>query len=59
MDTRHFSSDGVDIAYIDEGANYNRLVSQDLVDPVSGSAPLRSYACDVAPLEARAARAES
>ena len=37
--------------FSDEGANYNRLVSHEWVDPVSGSAPLRSYACQVERLE--------
>ena len=36
--------------FSDKGANYNRLISQEFVDPVSGSTPLRSYACRVEPL---------
>ena len=34
-----------------EGANYNRPISQKFVDPISGSTPLRSYACQVEPLD--------
>ena len=37
--------------FADEGANYNRLISQKFVDPISGSTPLRSYACQVEPLD--------
>jgi anaerobic selenocysteine-containing dehydrogenase len=37
--------------FSDEGANYNRLISQEFVDPISGSTPLRSYACQVEPLK--------
>lgn len=33
--------------FSEKGANYNRLISQEFVDPVSGSTPLRSYACRI------------
>lgn len=33
--------------FSDEGANYNRLISQEFLDPISGSTPLRSYACRI------------
>lgn len=44
-------------ALSDTGANYNRLVSDAQADPVSGSTGLRSSLCEVAPVEARGARA--
>lgn len=34
--------------YSEDGANYNLLISQEQVDPVSGSTPLRSFACQIA-----------
>lgn len=34
----------------DDGANFNRLISQNHVDPISGSTPLRSYACQIEPV---------
>jgi anaerobic selenocysteine-containing dehydrogenase len=37
--------------FSDEGANFNRLISQDHVDPISGSTPLRSYACQIEPVK--------
>jgi anaerobic selenocysteine-containing dehydrogenase len=30
-----------------DGANYNLLISQEQVDPISGSTPLRSFACQI------------
>jgi anaerobic selenocysteine-containing dehydrogenase len=30
-----------------DGANYNLLIGREPIDPVSGSAPLRSYVCEV------------
>jgi anaerobic selenocysteine-containing dehydrogenase len=36
--------------FSDEGANYNRLISQEYVDPISGSTPLRSFACRIEPI---------
>ena len=35
----------------DSGANYNRLISDDQADPISGSIGLRSSVCDIAPVE--------
>ena len=35
------------------GSNYNVLIGDDLIDPISGSVPHRSYLCDVRPLAAR------
>jgi anaerobic selenocysteine-containing dehydrogenase len=29
------------------GSNFNLLIGHDAVDPISGSAALRSYACDI------------
>lgn len=33
-----------------ESANYNLLIGDDLADPISGSVPLRSYLCQIAPI---------
>jgi anaerobic selenocysteine-containing dehydrogenase len=30
-----------------EGSNYNLLIGHDAMDPISGSAPLRSFACEI------------
>ncbi|MGV6873605.1 molybdopterin-containing oxidoreductase family protein [Pseudochelatococcus sp. B33] len=30
-----------------DGANFNRLISDEKTDPISGGAPLRSYLCDI------------
>ncbi|MCK6452491.1 MAG: molybdopterin-dependent oxidoreductase [Alphaproteobacteria bacterium] len=38
-----------------EGSNYNVLIGDDRLDPISGSVPHRSYLCDVRPLAAPAA----
>ena len=34
----------------DSGANYNRLISDDHVDPISGSIGLRSSVCEISPI---------
>ncbi|MDE4915199.1 molybdopterin-dependent oxidoreductase [Methylobacterium sp. 092160098-2] len=44
-------------ALADTGANYNRLVSDDHVDPVSGSTGLRSSLCEVTPVKVSGGRA--
>ncbi len=33
-----------------EGSNYNLLIGTDALDPISGTAPLKSYLCDVRPI---------
>ncbi len=33
--------------FSDDGANYNLLIGDDQLDPISGSVPHRSYACEV------------
>ncbi|TWT14939.1 molybdopterin-dependent oxidoreductase [Reyranella sp. CPCC 100927] len=33
--------------FSEDGANYNLLIGDDRLDPISGSAPHRSYACEV------------
>jgi hypothetical protein len=30
-----------------DGANYNLLISNDTIDPISGSVPHRAYLCEV------------
>lgn len=37
----------------DAGANYNRLVSDEHADPISGSTGLRSLTCEIAPISRR------
>lgn len=32
------------------GSNYNLLIGNDALDPISGSVPHRSYVCEVSPL---------
>jgi hypothetical protein len=34
----------------DAGANYNRLISDDHADPISGSIGLRSSVCEISPI---------
>jgi anaerobic selenocysteine-containing dehydrogenase len=34
----------------DTGANYNRLISDDHADPISGSIGLRSSVCEISPI---------
>ncbi len=34
----------------DSGANYNRLISDDRADPISGSIGLRSSVCEISPI---------
>jgi hypothetical protein len=36
--------------FSDDGSNYNLLIGKDPIDPVSGSAPLRAYLCEVRPV---------
>jgi anaerobic selenocysteine-containing dehydrogenase len=38
-------------AFTDAGANYNRLISDERADPVSGSTGLRSSLCEITPIE--------
>jgi ferredoxin-NADP reductase len=38
-------------AFKDDGANINRLISDEYTDPISGSVGHRSYLCDVQPAE--------
>jgi anaerobic selenocysteine-containing dehydrogenase len=35
----------------ESGANYNLMIGLDAIDPISGSTPLRSYACEVRRLD--------
>ncbi|MFN8634012.1 MAG: molybdopterin-dependent oxidoreductase [Chloroflexota bacterium] len=37
--------------FADDGSNYNLLIGREPIDPVSGSAPLRAYLCQVRPAE--------
>ena len=43
------SVDGYD-AHSDTGANVNRLIRDDAVDPVGGCVPLKAYMCQIAPV---------
>jgi anaerobic selenocysteine-containing dehydrogenase len=36
-------------AFADDGANFNLLIGNDAIDPVSGSVPHRAYLCEVWP----------
>ena len=36
-------------AFSEDGANYNLLIGNDAIDPVSGSVPHRAYLCEVRP----------
>jgi hypothetical protein len=38
-------------AFADSGSNYNRLIADDITDPISGSTGLRSSLCDVRKIE--------
>ena len=38
-------------ALADSGANYNRLISDDHADPISGSIGLRSSVCEISPID--------
>ena len=35
--------------FSDDGANFNRVIANDVVDPISGSVPHRAYLCEVRP----------
>ena len=37
--------------FSDEGANYNLLIGNAAIDPISGSVPHRSYACEITKLD--------
>jgi hypothetical protein len=38
----------------DSGANYNRLISDQHADPISGSIGLRSSVCEISPVDGSA-----
>ena len=38
-------------AFADTGSNYNRLIADDITDPISGSTGLRSALCDIRKIE--------
>lgn len=45
-------------ALSDEGANYNRLITDEYADPVSGATGLRSSVCEIARIEEKAESTE-
>jgi hypothetical protein len=50
--------EGASDSLADSGANYNRLISDDRADPISGSIGLRSSACEISPINSTGKRAQ-
>jgi anaerobic selenocysteine-containing dehydrogenase len=44
--------------FSDDGPNFNRLISDERLDPISGGAPLRSYICEIEKATVSATEAE-